>query len=220
MLRRSLPATLAVVQRTGIPTLLGRAAIMSRDSAAFAVGKPSEWTSAARAPSRSMDRRRAHDLVRGLALVALLAVGCDRPPEQGTSRNALAFDLEATRTVIAQQNRQFTDAHVAGDVAAIDAMFLPNARSYPPGAPAAIGIAAIHALTVDFLKAGITEFREETTAFYGNAEYVVDEGTYVLAYGQGLTERGKYINVWKQVNGTWRIQANIWNADPPDTTPK
>ncbi len=158
--------------------------------------------------------------VRQLALVALLSVGCDRTPELESSREAPAFDIAATRAVIAQQNKRFTDAHVTGDVAAIDAMFLPDARSYPPGAPAAVGIEAIHALTVDFLKAGITEFREETTAFYGNAEYVVDEGTYVLAYGQGLTERGKYINVWKQANGNWRIQANIWNADPPDATPR
>lgn len=41
-------------------------------------------------------------------------------------------------------------------------------------------IEAIHALTVDYLKAGVTEFRETTTASHGNAEYVVDEGTYVL----------------------------------------
>lgn len=158
--------------------------------------------------------------VRRLALVALLSVGCTRTPGRESSREAPAFDIEATRSVIAQQNKQFTDAHVTGDVAAIDAMFLPDARSYPPGAPAAVGIEAIHDLTVDFLKAGITEFREETRAFYGNAEHVVDEGTYVLTYGQGLTERGKYINVWKQANGTWRIQANIWNADPPDATPR
>ncbi|MCC7003691.1 MAG: DUF4440 domain-containing protein [Gemmatimonadaceae bacterium] len=158
--------------------------------------------------------------VRQLALVALLSVGCGRTPDRDSSRDALALDIEATRTLIAQQNKRFTDAHVTGDVAAIDAMFLPDARSYPPGAPAAVGIDAIHDLTVDFLKAGITEFREETTAFYGNAEYVVDEGTYVLAYGQGLTERGKYMNVWKQANGTWRIQANIWNTDPPGATPK
>jgi len=149
-----------------------------------------------------------------LALAAFLALGC------GREADAPAFDLEAARTLIAQHNKQFTDAHVSGDVAAIDAMFLPDARSYPPGAPAAIGIEAIHALTVDFLKAGITEFREETTAFYGNAEQIVDEGIYVLTYGEGVTERGKYINVWKQVNGNWRIQANIWNADPPQAAPK
>lgn len=155
-----------------------------------------------------------------LALAALLAFGCGREPDAARRGDAPAFDIEAARSIIAQHNKQFTDAHVSGDVAAIDAMFLPDARSYPPGAPAAIGIEAIHALTVDFLKAGITEFREETTAIYGNAEQVVDEGTYVLTYGAGVTERGKYINVWKQVNGSWRIQANIWNADPPPATPK
>ena len=155
-----------------------------------------------------------------LALAAFLAVGCAREPDAGNRTDAMAFDLDAARTIIAQHNTQFTDAHVSGDVAAIDAMFLPDARSYPPGAPAAIGIAAIHALTVDFLKAGITEFREETTAFYGNAELIVDEGIYVLTYGEGVTERGKYINVWKQVDGNWRIQANIWNADPPHAAPK
>ena len=93
-------------------------------------------------------------------------------------------------------------------------MFLPDARSYPPGAPAAIGIEAIHAMTVDFLKAGITEFREETTAIYGNAEQVVDEGIYVLTYGEGVTERGKYINVWKQVNGSWRITGEHLERGP------
>lgn len=152
-------------------------------------------------------------LARLLAFMAVFATGCSRQPAAATTDSALAATLEAARTVIARQNKQFTDAHVAGDVGAIDAMFLPDARSYPPGAPAAVGIAAIHDLTVEFLKAGVTEFREETTAFYGGAEYVVDEGTYVLTYGAGVTERGKYINVWKQVGGNWRIQANIWNTD-------
>ena len=46
------------------------------------------------------------------------------------------------------------------------------------------------------------------------------EGAYFLTYGQGLTERGKYINVLKQLNGEWRIQANIWNADPAPVVPK
>ena len=47
---------------------------------------------------------------------------------------------------------------------------------------------------------------------------VYDEGTYVLTYGQGVTKRGKYINAWKPVDGRWRVQANIWNTDPTDST--
>lgn len=38
----------AVVELTGIPTLMGRAAIMTADSTNFAMGKPSEWTSTVR----------------------------------------------------------------------------------------------------------------------------------------------------------------------------
>jgi hypothetical protein len=59
-----------------------------------------------------------------------------RQPDAGARGDALVFDFEATRTVIAQQNKQFTDAHISGDVAAIDEVFLPDERSYPPGAPA------------------------------------------------------------------------------------
>ena len=157
---------------------------------------------------------------RTMLLAAFLAIGCRDRPDADRGANVPAFDLDATRAIIAKQNTQFGDAHIAGDVAAIDAMFTPDARSYPPGAPAAIGIDAIHALTVDFLEVGVTQFREETAAFYGNAEYVVDEGSYLLTYGGGITERGKYVNVWKQTNGQWRIQSNIWNTDAPVATSK
>jgi hypothetical protein len=143
--------------------------------------------------------------------LALFLLSCSGEPPATTT--VPAFDIEATRAVIAQQNHQFTQAHIDGDVAAIDSMFSVDARSYPPGAAAAIGLPAIHDLTVEFLKAGITEFREETTALYGNAELVIDEGTYVMTYGAGVTERGKYMNVWRQVNGAWRLQANMWNTD-------
>ena len=75
--------------------------------------------------------------------------------------------------------------------------------------------------TVEYIKAGITEFREETTDFYGNADLVVDAGTYIVTYGpEHVTERGKYVNVWKQVHGSWKIQSNIWNSDAPVPAPQ
>lgn len=92
--------------------------------------------------------------------------------------------------------------------------------SYPPGAPAVSGLPALHAFTVEYLEAGLTEFREESTDFYGNREYVVDAGTYVVIYGpDNVTERGKYLNVWQQVDGEWKIRTNMWNTDAPAPTP-
>ena len=153
-------------------------------------------------------------LPRWSVLATLLAGACSGPAPASTRAERLPFDLDATRRLIAQQNERFTHAHVTGDIATIDSMFAPDAKSFPPGAAAVTGLPALHAFTVEYLKAGVTEFCEKTTDFYGNAEQVVDAGTYVVTYGPAhVTERGKYLNVWTQVNGTWKIKANMWNTD-------
>ena len=58
-------------------------------------------------------------------------------------------------------------------------------------------------------------FTERTTDLYGNGELLIDEGEYEITYGPDNTvERGKYVNVWKQEDGTWKIHTNIWNTSP------
>lgn len=48
---------------------------------------------------------------------------------------------------------------------------------------------------------------------------MVDAGNYTVTYGpDDVTERGKYLNVWQQLNGRWRITSNMWNADPVGPT--
>ena len=151
-------------------------------------------------------------LLRWSVLATILAGACGGPTPATTRAERSPFDLDATRRLIAQQNERFTMAHIA----TIDSMFAPDAKSFPPGAAAVTGLPALHAFTVEYLKAGVTEFREETTDFYGNAEYVVDAGTYVVTYGPAHeAERGKYLNVWTPVNGSWKIKANMWNTDTP-----
>jgi ketosteroid isomerase-like protein len=99
-----------------------------------------------------------------LVLATLLVAACSsqEPPSPVTAApvNTAAFDLTATRKVIEAQSDRFTKAHVAGDIATIDAMY------------------------------------------------------YVMTYGADkVTERGKYLNVWKQEDGAWKIHANIWNTN-------
>lgn len=153
---------------------------------------------------------------RWTVLAALFAGACGAPAPASRSAERPPFDLAATRRIIEEQNARFTQAHIAGDSTLIDTMFTNDAKSFPPGADAAIGVAAIHALTMEYLKSGITEFREETTDFYGNEDLVIDQDTYVLTYGPDhVTERGKYLNVWRQQGGHWKIQANMWNTNAP-----
>lgn len=151
-----------------------------------------------------------------LAVLAACSGGGHPASTAGRGMPPASFDLTAARQEITALNARFTAAHVAGEVGTIDSMFTADARSLPPGAAPAVGIAAIHALTMEYLKAGVTEFREETTDFYGSADLVVDQGTYVLTYGTpAVTERGKYLNVWVREGDAWKIRTNIWNADAP-----
>jgi len=160
-------------------------------------------------------------LLRWSVLACLLASACGGPASAPKSTERGPFDLDATRQLIAEQNKRFTNAHLTGDVATIDSMFAPDAKSYPPGAHVVSGFPALHDFTVAYIKVGLTEFHEQTTDFYGNAEYVVDAGTYAVTYGPNhVTERGKYVNVWQQVNGNWKIKTNMWNTDTPAPTPK
>ena len=160
-------------------------------------------------------------LPRWSVLAAILVGACGGPSPASTRAGPVPFDLNATRDVITQQNERFTKAHVTGDIATIDSMFAWDAKSFPPGGDAVTGLQAMHDFTVEYIKAGISEFREETTDFYGNAEYVIDAGTYIVTYGPDhVTERGKYLNVWTPVNGSWKIKSNMWNADAPAPVPK
>lgn len=152
-------------------------------------------------------------------LVVLAIAGCGRTNASSTTQSETsAFDLPAMRSAIEARNREFTNAHVVGslDSAAMVNIFTSDARILPPNADPVIGSPAIEALTALYMTMGITEFREETTVFYGNQEMLVDEGTYVFAYNGGRkTERGKYVNIWRKEGGEWKIYSNMWNSNAP-----
>lgn len=153
-----------------------------------------------------------------IALAALSAEGCGHDAVSVPAGNeaAAGLDLAAMKNFIEGKNSQFTRAHVTGDRATIDGMFAEGARVLPPGGEAVIGRAAIDAMTAEYLEFGITEFREETTDFYGNDDLLVDQGNYVLVYGKNrVIEKGKYLNVWRKVGGEWKIHSNIWNTNAP-----
>lgn len=143
--------------------------------------------------------------------VLFIGTGCTSP---GTAAALPSFDLAVVKKVIEEKNARFTRAHVAGDQATIDAMFTEDAKCLPPNAEPVIGRAAIAKLTADYLAYGVSEFREETTDFYGNEDVLIDQGNYVMVYGPDkVREIGKYVNIWRKEAGVWKIYSNIWNTN-------
>ncbi len=143
--------------------------------------------------------------------LAQLVLGCNQQQKR-------TFDVTAMKKIIEEKNNQFTKAHITGDSAFLVNIFTQDAKAFPPNSDVVIGRPAIAVVTSQYLKLDIKEFREETTAFYGNEDYLIDEGSYYFRYGKDNTiDKGKYLNVWKKEDGDWKIYSNIWNTNMPAT---
>jgi ketosteroid isomerase-like protein len=143
--------------------------------------------------------------------LALLVLGCNQQQKP-------TFDVTAMKQIIEEKNNRFTQAHITGDTTFLNNIFTKDAKAFPPNSDVVIGRAAISAVNSQWVNLGIKEFREETTAFYGNEEYLIDEGTYYVRYGKNNTiDKGKYLNVWKKEDGDWKMFTNMWNTSMPAT---
>jgi ketosteroid isomerase-like protein len=144
--------------------------------------------------------------------LALLVLGCNQQQKP-------TFDLTAMKKIIKEKNNEFTKAHITKDSIAMVDIFTQDAKVFPPNSDAVIGRPAIAVLTSQYLKLDIKEFSEETTAFYGNEDYLIDEGNYYFRYDNTI-EKGKYLNVWRKEDGNWKIYTNMWNTNMPATPTK
>jgi ketosteroid isomerase-like protein len=151
-----------------------------------------------------------------ITLAIWFTLGCNEKPAPTAAdpdESAAAFDLATVRSLIMEKNARFTQAHITGDSAVLIDYFTPDARVLGPNAEAVVGQVAIAELNTQYVGYGIKEFTEVTTNFYGDENYLIDEGTYFMRYGEDVVEEGKYLNVWKQVDGEWRVCANMWNTN-------
>jgi ketosteroid isomerase-like protein len=151
-----------------------------------------------------------------ITAAGILAAGCgsSAATNGAAKRTAGLFDAAALRPIIDEKNTMFTRAHITGDTAFLNNIFTQDAKVFAPNADIVVGRSAIALLNIEYINYGIHEFREETTALYGAGEYLINEGTYVMRYGtENTTENGKFINIWRLVDGDWKIQSNIWNEN-------
>ena len=147
--------------------------------------------------------------VLAITFAGLLATGCGEKTD-----STATFDLTAVKKIIQEKTIQFTEAHITKDTAYLNNIFTQDAKVFPPNSDVVIGRAAISQLNYEWVNYGIKEFIEETTSFYGCEDYLIDEGTYSLIYGDDNTvDKGKYINIWKKEDGEWKIFSNIWNTN-------
>lgn len=146
-----------------------------------------------------------------LAILALAASGCAQP-----------IDEEAEAAAIRRAEDEYVNAARAKDLERTLFYYADDASVFPPNAPVVTGKAAIQAAYSEWLADPAFALSVQPTKVevsrMGDLAYLV--GTYEFTVsdpdGKPLTDRGKYVDVWKkQPDGTWKHVIDIWNSDQP-----
>jgi uncharacterized protein (TIGR02246 family) len=127
--------------------------------------------------------------------------------------------MDAVRKAILAANKEFMAAFERGDTAGIAAMYTEDGKLLPPNSRMLTGWQAIRAFWQGAREAGGKTTKLETLDVESRDDLAVEIGRYTLTLqsksGDTVTDQGKYIVVWKNDHGVWKLQIDIWNTDTP-----
>lgn len=150
----------------------------------------------------------------------VLTTGCGGNGNTSTATvvndSSAAFNASAMQKTIDDKNAAFAKAFITGDSAGMVNNYTVDGKIFAPNAAAVIGRPAISALVSQYLKIGIKEFHDVTTALYGNEDNLIEEGNFFMGDGKGNTiDKGNYIDIWRKVDGEWKVYSNMFNSSLP-----
>lgn len=117
------------------------------------------------------------------------------------------------RAQIESANLQFVNAFKRGDAAALAGLYTTGAELLPANSDFVRGTAAIRTFWQSVIDMGLKGASLETIDVEGHGDTVIEVGRYRLyAAGDVVADQGKYIVVWKNDNGAWKLHRDIWTT--------
>lgn len=144
--------------------------------------------------------------------VALLSC---KQAEKPAVASAQTVDMEAAKKFIDAANIRFGKAMAAGDSATLTAMYHSEAQLFPPAMPMMDNRSGMGTMVKELPKMGIKSVQLKSAELLNGGEYVIERGTYDMGDSTKSFDKGKYMVVWKQEGGEWKLYRDIWNSDSP-----
>lgn len=125
---------------------------------------------------------------------------------------AASVNVEQEKAALMQRDRDWSAA--SKDADNFVSFLAPDASLYPHGMPVVTGTDAARKMHAEMTAApGFALSWTPTKAEVSRSgEVGYTTGTYEAGAG-GTVERGKYVTVWKKVDGTWKVAEDAFNAD-------
>ena len=120
----------------------------------------------------------------------------------------------ADKSGLAARAATWEKEYNAGNLAAVQAMYASDGCRMPPNQEAVHGSEAILAQLKAGKDRGLAKVKIAVTAAESSGDLAYGTGTYEITGADGShVDHGKWMNVSKNVNGTWKTQCDIFNSD-------
>ena len=117
------------------------------------------------------------------------------------------------RAAIDAANAKLSAAVAAGDAAAYAALYTTDSCFMLPGADFLRGREAIAGAIAQMIAGGVKGLELATVEVDAFGDTAVEVGTYhILAAGGATADKGKYVAIWKNQDGGWRLHRDIINT--------
>ena len=114
---------------------------------------------------------------------------------------------------IANANDDFMDRYDAGDAAGMAQLYTSDGQLLPGGSDVVTGHEAIESFWGAVMGMGIATAKLETVELEDHGGTAIEIGRYTLGTADGATaDHGKYLVIWKNEGGTWKLHRDIWNT--------
>lgn len=130
---------------------------------------------------------------------------------------AITAQARDVKSDIDAANQKFGAAYAKGDAAAIAKLYTPNAKVFPPGGDMVVGRDGVQKVWAGAIESGmkITSLKTMSVEQYGSAAIELGRFTAEAPDAQKQITKldGKYVVVWKRLNGAWMLDSDIWNLN-------
>jgi len=143
-----------------------------------------------------------------LTITFVLLVGCQKQQNISSKSEAEQIDIENARNIIENLDKQFSQDYYNGDSVALAIYYSSDAKF---GSLKGKDIlSAWGGLIRNSIKDSTRNLLFTITAFTGDSDYMVELGNYEERDNKSeLKKSGKYLVVWKQENGEWKIYRDM-----------
>lgn len=127
----------------------------------------------------------------------------------GTGSEASSFDKQWAKSFIDSINTKFSEQIAAGDSATLASHYWPDAELLLDNSEVVKGKDILNAWG-SAIRMGVKEMIFSTTDITGNSTFIIETGNYEMKdAAKSLLDRGKYVVVWENRKGEWKLYRDI-----------